>query len=353
MAMDAFPKPSYQYSEQTGLVKYVFVDFANDQVAQQNEDYKKHVLTGYGYIVEFIQRQFQRICLEYGIKYTNYDDIRKIAKDYIWFCRNTGYIPSEPIKHTDDETLAITTSTAGYDEKIEKWFQRFLEFLTNKGKNNDFFENEEFHKNLMYNVAVYILSVRDVVLYLCSNYVFIEKIKECLNCIHLFMMNELTHEEMAELTALRKETANLLTMIKHNVDNIEDIKTFVPGDKNRFFMVCPDNVFSKHINELKKNKQYDPEKYVATYFVGKPIVVDDCGTEHNPIFNMFTMPLVSTINKTNDEELRDDIECDYAWKTWIVKFEDELARYPNELSKWADIVKPGDYIHINPIFRYK
>jgi hypothetical protein len=351
--MDSFPRPSYQYSEQTGLVKYVFVDFTNDHVAQQNEDYKKHVLTGYPYIVEFIQRQFQRICLEFGIRYTNYDDIRKIAKDYIWFCRVKGYVEAEPIKRTDDEILGITTTTAGYDEKIEKWFQRFLAFLSKKVENNDFIESETFHNNLMYSVAVYIMSVREVVLYLCSNYVLIEKTKQCLNCIHQFMMDELTPEEMAELTALRKETGNLLTMIKHNIDNIEDIKTFVPADKNRFFMMCPDNVFSKHIHELKKNKQYDPEKYVATNFVGKPIMVDDYGTDHKPIFNMFTMPLVSTINKTSDTGLSEEIEDDYAWKSWIVKFKDELAKYPEELSRYVDLVKPDDYIHINPVFRYK
>jgi hypothetical protein len=81
--------------------------------------------------------------------------------------------------------------------------------------------------------------------------------------------------------------------------------------------------------------------------------VDEQGTEYKPMFTMFAMPLVSTINKTTDEEVKDDIMCDYAWSTWIVKFKDELANYPDELTKYADIVKPDDYIHINPIFRYK
>jgi hypothetical protein len=349
-AMLSFPKPAYYYSQQTGLVKYVFVDFTNDKVALQNEEYKKYVLTGYPYIVEFIQRQFQRICLEFGIKYQNFDDIRKIARDYISFCRETGFVESSPIKRTDDQVLAITTSTAGYDEKIEKWLQMFLAFLSKKNDNNDFIGDEGSHNELMFNIAVYIMSARDVVLYLCGNYVMIEKIKQALDCIHQIMMDELSIEEMTELTALRKETATLMKMVKHNVDDIEDLKTFGPSDVNRFFMKHPNNVYSKHINEIKKNKQYDPEKYTATYFVGKPI--DDV-TEHRPMFNMFNMPLVSTINKTEDTDLKEDILSEYAWSQWLVKFEDELAKYPEELSRYASLVKPGDYIHINPIFRYK
>ena len=348
--MLSFPKPAYYYSTQTGLVKYVFVDFTKDAVAIQNEEYKKHVLKDYPYIVEFIQRQFHRICHEFGIKYTNFDDIREIARDYISFCRETGFVESSPIKRTDDQLLAITTSTAGYDEKIEKWLQMFLVFLSKKKENNDFIGDESFHNELMFNVAVYIMSARDVVLYLCGNYVMIEKIKQALDCIHQFMMDELSIEEMTELTALRKETATLMKMVKHNVDDIEDLKTFGPSDVNRFFMKHPNNVYSKHINEIKKNKQYDPEKYTATYFVGKPI---DDGTEHRPMFNMFNMPLVSTINKTNYEEVREEITDDYAWSTWIVKFKDELAKYPEELSPYVDLVKPDEYIHINPIFRYK
>ena len=347
--MLSFPKPVYYYSAQTGLVKYVFVDFTKDEVAQQNEGYKKHVLADFPYIVEFIQRQFQRICHEFGIKYQNFDDIRAIARDYISFCRTTGYVEMEPIKRTDDQVLAITTSTAGYDEKIEKWLQRFLTFLSEKKERNDFIENEECHNDLMFNVSVYIMTVREVVLYLCGNYLLIEKIKQTLDCIHQIMMNELSIEEMTELTALRKETATLMKMVKFNVDNIEDVKAFIPSDANRFFVKMPNNVYSKHINELKKNKQYDPEKYTATNFVGRFIE----GTEHRPMFNMFNMPLVSTINKTNDEELREEITEDYAWSQWLVKFEDELAKYPDELTKYADIVKPTDYIHTNPIFRHK
>jgi hypothetical protein len=36
-----------------------------------------------------------------------------------------------------------------------------------------------------------------------------------------------------------------------------------------------------------------------------------------------------------------------------VKFEDEYAKYPEELARYVDVVKPTDYIHVNPIFRYK
>jgi hypothetical protein len=344
--MMSFPKPAYHYSQQTGLVKYVFVDFTKDEVVQQNEEYKKHVLTDYPNIVEFIQRQFQRICTEFGIKYQNFDDIRAIARDYISFCQETGFVESSPIKRTDEETLAITTYTAGYDEKIEKWLQRFLTFLSEKKDRNDFIENEDCHNGLMFSIAVYIMTVREVVLYLCENYVMIENIQKALDCIHQFMMDELSIEEMAELTALRKETATLMKMLKYTVDNIDDVKTFIPSDANRFFMKKPNNVYSKHIIELKKNNEYDPEKYTATYFVGKPIVVDDDGTEHRPMFNMFNMPLVSTINKTVDEEIHDDYE-------WLVKFEDELANYPEELTRYTNVVKPTDYIHINPVFRYK
>uniref|UniRef100_A0A6C0BTS7 Uncharacterized protein n=1 Tax=viral metagenome TaxID=1070528 RepID=A0A6C0BTS7_9ZZZZ len=342
-AMMSFPKPSYQYSQQTGLVKYVFVDFAS---SMQDEDYKKHVLTDYPYIVEFIQRQFHRICTEFGIKYQNFDDIRKIARDYIDFCKEPGcvVVDNTLIKRTEEEALAITTSTAGYDEKIEKWLQHFLEFLSDKKVRNDYIYSEKFHDELMFNVAFYIISAREVVLYLCGNYVMIEKIKQALDCIHQFMMDELTADEMAEITALRKETTTLMKMLKYNVDNIEDIKTFVPSDKNRFFMKKPNNVYSKHINELKKNKQYDPDKYTSIYFVR---------SENRPVFNMFNMPLVSTINKAVDEELRESILCEHAWSEWLVKFEDELAKYPGELARYVDLVKPGDYIHINPIFRYK
>ena len=346
--MLSFPKPVYYYSAQTGLVKYVFVDFTKDEVAQQNEEYKKHVLADFPYIVEFIQRQFQRICHEFGIKYQNFDDIRAIARDYISFCRTTGYVEMEPIKRTDDQVLAITTSTAGYDEKIEKWLQRFLTFLSEKKDRHDFIENEDCHNGFMFSIALCIMLTREVVLYLCRDYVIIENIQKSLDCIHQFMMNELSIEEMAELTALRKETATLMKMVNYNVDNIEDVKAFIPSDANRFFVKMPNNVYSKYINELKKNKQYDPEKYTATNFVGRFIE----GTEHRPMFNMFK-PLVSTINKTNDEELREEITNDYAWSQWLVKFEDELAKYPDELTKYADIVKPTDYIHTNPIFRYK
>ena len=352
--MLSFPKPAYYYSAQTGLVKYVFVDFTKDAVAMKNEEYNKHVLKDYPYIVEFIQRQFQRICHEFGIKYTNFDDIRKIARDYIDFCKYTGCVEMEPIKRTDDQVLAITTSTAGYDEKIEKWLHMFLTFLSNRQENNNFIgDDETSHNALMFNISVYIMTAREVVLYLCGNYLLIEKIKQTLDCIHQIMMNELSIDQITELAALRKETVNLMQMIKYNVDDIEDLKTFLPSDANRFFMKHPHNIFSKHINELKKNKQYDPEKYSAVNFVGKPIVVDDEGTEYKPIFNMFNMPLVSTINKTNDEELREEITNNYAWSTWIVKFKDELAKYPKELSPYVDLVKPDDYIHINPIFRYK
>lgn len=351
--MSSFPKPMYYYSQQTGLVKYVFVDFTKDPVSKQNEEYKKHVLTGYPYIVEFIQRQFHRICLELGVNYQNFYDIRTIARDYISFCQETGFVESSPIKRTDEEILDITTKTAGYDEKIEKWLQRFLAFLSTKKENNNFINNEEFHTDLMYNIAIYIMAAREVVLYLCGNYVMIERIKQTLDCIHQFMIDELGIEDMTELTTIRKETVNLMKMIQYNVDNVDDLKTFIPSDKNRFFMKCPNNVFSKHINELKKNKQYDPEIHTTTYFVGKPIVVDDDGTEHNPIFNMFNMPLVSTINKTADEELREDILSEYAWSQWLVKFEDEHAKYPEELTRYVGVVKPSDYIHINPIFRYK
>lgn len=340
-AMLSFPKPSYQYSQQTGLVKYVFVDFAS---TMQDEDYKKHVLTYYPYIVEFIQRQFQRICTELRIKYQNFDDIRKIARDYIDFCKETGCVlDNTPIKRTEEETLAITTSTAGYDEKIEKWLQWFLEFLSDKKVRNDYVDSEKFHNELMFNVAFYIISAREVVLYLCGNYAMIEKIKQALDCIHHFMMDELKADEMAELTALRKETSTLMKMLKYKVDNIEDINTFVQSDNNRFFMKKPNNVYSKHINELKKNKQYDPDKYTSIYFIK---------TEHRPVFNMFNMPLVSTINKAVDEEVRESILCDYAWSEWLVKFEDELAKYPDKLAKYVGLVKPGEYIHINPIFRY-
>jgi hypothetical protein len=178
----------------------------------------------------------------------------------------------------------------------------------------------------------------------------IEKIKQALDCIHQFMMDELTVEEMTELALLRKETVNVMMMIQYKVDHVDDLKTFIHSDKNRFFMKMPNNVFSKHINELKKNKQYDPEKYAVTYFVGKPLTEDD---EHKPMFNMFAMPLVSTINKTADAHLKEEIIGEYAWSQWLVKFEDELAKYPDELAKYVDVVKPGDYIHINPIFRYK
>lgn len=348
--MMSFPKPAYHYSQQTGLVKYVFVDFTKDAVAMQNEEYKKHVLTDYPYIVDFIQRQFQRICTELCIKYTNFDDIRAIARDYISFCKETGFVESSPIKRTDDQVLAITTSTAGYDEKVEKWLQMFLVFLSKKKETNDFISDEGFHNELMFNIAVYIMSVREVVLYLCGNYVMIEKIKQSLDCIHQLMMDELSIEEMSELTALRNETATLMKMVKHNVYDIEDLKTFGPSDANRFFMKHPNNVYSKHINEIKKNNQYDPERYTTTYFVGKTIVVDDDATEYRPMFNMFNMPLVSTINKTVDKSLREEILGDYGW---LVKFDDELAKYPEELARYADIVKPTDYIHINPIFRYK
>jgi hypothetical protein len=229
----------------------------------------------------------------------------------------------------------------------------FLTFLLKRQENNNFICDEKSHNDMMFNVAVYIMTARDVVLYLCDNYLLIEKIKQALDCIHMFMMDELNVEQITELVSLRKETANLIKMVQYNVDNLDDLKTFLPSDENRFFMKYPHNVFSKHIHELKKNKQYDPEKYAAVNFVGKPIVVDEEGTEYKPIFNMFAMPLVSTINKTTNEELKDDILCDYAWETWIVKFKDELAKHPEELSRYVDLVKPDDYIHINPIFRYK
>jgi len=355
-AMLSFPKPAYHYSAQTGLVKYVFTEdpFITDKTARQNAEYAKHVFVGYPNIVTYIRRQFHRICHEFGIKYKDNEEIFKIARDYVDFCKTTGCVEMEPIKRTDDEVLAITTQTAGYDEKIEKWLHMFLGYLSKKQENNNFIgDDEKSHNDLMFNVAVYIMTAREVVLYLCGNYLLIEKIKQALDCIHQIMMNELSVEQITELAALRKETANLMKMIQYNVDDVEDLKTFLPSDANRFFMKKPNNVFSKHIHELKKNKQYDPEKYSAVNFVGKPIVVDEEGTEYKPMFNMFTMPLVSTVNKINDAELREEIEDDYAWETWIVKFKDELAKYPEELSRYVGIVKPDEYIHINPIFRYK
>ena len=355
-AILSFPKPAYHYSAQTGLVKYVFADeyFMEDKTARQNEEYNKYVVTSFPHMVTFIRRQFQRICHDFGIKYKDYDDISKIARDYIDFCKTVGYVEGQPIKRTEDEVLAITTKTAGYDEKIEKWLSVFLTFLSTKQENNNFIgDNEASHADLMFNIAVYIMTAREVVLYLCDNYLLIEKIKQALDCIHQFMMDDLSVEQIAELASLRKETANLMKMIQYNVDDVEDLKTFLPSDANRFFMKYPNNVFSKHINELKKNKQYDPEKYAAVNFVGKPIVVDDEGTEYKPMFNMFAMPLVSTINKTTDAELREEIEYDHAWSTWIVKIKDELAKYPEELSRYVGFVKPDEYIHINPIFRYK
>ncbi len=335
------PEPSYQYSPITGLVKYVFVDFTKDSLYNDNDK----VLKDYPYIVEFIQRQFQRICIQFGIKYKTFDDIRKIASDYIAFCREVGYVEDEPIKHTEQEILDITTQTAGYDEKIEKWLHRLLTFLSVKKEKKQFIDNNEnYHDEIMFNVAVYVMATRDVVLYLCRNYVLIDKIRSSLDYVHKFMKDELDDDELTELTALRKETMDLLNKIEFVVDDVDLLKTFIPSDKHRFFMKYPDNVFSKHMNELKKNHQYDPKKYGTTYFVGKP---------DGAMFNMFNMPLVSTINKTSDAELREEILEDYAWSQWLVKFEDELAKHPEELVEYVDLVKPSDYIHINPVFRYK
>ena len=131
-AMLSFPKPAYYYSAQTGLVKYVFTDnpFITDKTARQNEEYNKHVVDGYPNIVTYIRRQFHRICHEFGIKYKDNEEISKIARDYVDFCKTVGCVEMERIKHTADEVLAITTSTAGYDEKIDKWLSMFLAFLS-------------------------------------------------------------------------------------------------------------------------------------------------------------------------------------------------------------------------------
>jgi hypothetical protein len=344
----SMPRPTYQYMSQTGLVKYVFVDFTDDPRKAEC------VATDYPYIMEFIQRQFQRICVDFGIKYQNFDDIRKIASDYISFCREVGYVEDEPNKHTEKEILDITSKTAGYDEKMENWLQKFLTFLSDRNTNQTFIINEEYHNDLMFNVAFCIMAVRETALYLCGNYVLIETIKQLLELIYKSMFNELSVEEISELNAMRKETSELMKIIQYKVDNIEDMNTFVPSDKNRFFMKYPNNVFSNHINELKKNNQYNPEKYATTYFIGNSIADnEEDGIEYKPIFNMFSMPLVSKINNTDDSSIKKIILDDYAWSKWLVRFEDEFAKYPDELAKYVDVVKPGDYIHINPIFRYK
>lgn len=344
----SFPKPAYYYSAETGLVKYVCVDFTNDSVAMQDEEYKTNVFINYPFIEQFIKRQFQRICFELGIKCNN-DDIQKITSDYILFCKRVGYVEPEKIIRTEEQILDFKTKTASYDEKIEKWLRRFLSFLVMKNEKNNFIHDEKTHNDLMFSVAVYIMASKDVVLYLCGNCLMIEKISQTLDCVHQFMMDELTVDEITEVALLRKETANLIQMIRYNVEDAETLKTFIPSDKDRFFMKYPDNVYSKFINDLKKNHQYDHNKYTITYFIGKNIG----DTEHKPMFNMFGMPLVSTINKTEDEDLKEDIASDYAWSKWMVKFEDEFAKHPDELERFKDTVKPTDYIHINPIFRYK